>query len=276
MLYFKINNLNYSYDKEEILKNINLSYDSREFLSIIGANGAGKSTLLKLILGLLNSKKQIEFFNIQKNEIAYVPQQSLINTNFNARVLEIVLMGLVGQKIFGFYTKEDQKKALKTLKSIGMEEFWNKSFNELSGGQRQKVLIARALVYQCKLLILDEPTASVDSKSAVQIFEMLSALHSEGMGVITVCHDINLVLAYSDKIAHLNKELFLHNNDKKEKQKSTFLKHLYENHTHFCDVEMSLEHCLDCEEKNFCESKIINCPKNPTLSTIKNFRQNNA
>ncbi|ELV0376874.1 ATP-binding cassette domain-containing protein, partial [Campylobacter upsaliensis] len=64
MLYFKINNLNYSYDKEEILKNINLSYDSREFLSIIGANGAGKSTLLKLILGLLNSKKQIEFFNI--------------------------------------------------------------------------------------------------------------------------------------------------------------------------------------------------------------------
>ncbi|EAJ2424423.1 metal ABC transporter ATP-binding protein [Campylobacter upsaliensis] len=275
MLYFKINNLNYSYDKEEILKNINLSYDSREFLSIIGANGAGKSTLLKLILGLLNSKKQIEFFNIQKNEIAYVPQQSLINTNFNARVLEIVLMGLVGQKIFGFYTKEDQKKALKTLKSIGMEEFWNKSFNELSGGQRQKVLIARALIDRCKLLILDEPTASVDSKSAVQIFEMLSALHNEGIGVITVCHDINLVLAYSDKIAHLNKGLFLHQNDKRERQKSVFLKHLYENHTHFCDVEMSLEHCLQCEEKQNCESKILNYSKNITQN-ITNLRQNNA
>ena len=104
---------------------------------------------------------------------------------------------------------------------------------------------------------------------------MLNTLHNEGIGVITVCHDINLVLAYSDKIAHLNKELFLHQNDRKRRQKSVFLKHLYENHTHFCDVEMSFKHILQCEEKQNCESKILNYSKNITQN-ITNLRQNNA
>lgn len=251
MLFFQIRHLNYSYDKNLILKNIHLDYDSADFLSIIGPNGAGKSTLIKLILGLLDAKSHIRFFNLTRKDLAYVPQHTLANPNFSVRVLEVVLMGLVHKKIFGFYSKVDKKKALKALESVGMEDFWDRRLDSLSGGQRQRVFIARALVDTCKLLILDEPTASVDSKSAVQIFEMLSALHRGGMGIIVICHDINLVLSYSDKIAHLDGELFLHTNAK-EAQKSEFLKHLYENHAHFCEVEMSLKTCTSCENINLC------------------------
>ncbi|WP_321151351.1 ABC transporter ATP-binding protein, partial [Campylobacter jejuni] len=214
MLFFEISNLNYAYNNEIILKNINLSYDNKDFLSIIGPNGAGKSTLVKLILGLLKSKNEIHFKALQRKEIGYVPQHTLANPNFCPRVLEIVLMGLVSKKIFGFYGKKDKEKAMQALKSVGMEKFWNKTIDSLSGGQRQRVFIARALASECKMLILDEPTASVDNKSAIQIFELLSSLHQKGMGILLICHDINLVLAYSDKIAHLNKELFLHTNTK--------------------------------------------------------------
>lgn len=258
MLFFELSNLSYAYGDEIILKNINLSYDNEEFLSIIGPNGAGKSTLVKLILGLLKSKNEIHFKALQRKEIGYVPQHTLANPNFCPRVLEIVLMGLVGKKIFGFYSKKDKQKAMEALKSVGMEDFWDRSINSLSGGQRQRVFIARALVDECKMLILDEPTASVDNKGAIQIFELLSSLHQKGIGILLICHDINLVLAFSDKIAYLNKELFLHSNTK-EKQKGDFLKHLYEEHSHFCDVEMSLNACF-CDEENcdkVCEQESI-------------------
>lgn len=90
-------------------------------------------------------------------------------------------MGLVNKKIFGFYSKKDKNKALEALASVGMQDFWDRKINELSGGQKQRVFIARALVDECKMLILDEPTASVDSKSAIQIFELLSSLHEKGI-----------------------------------------------------------------------------------------------
>lgn len=257
MQFFRISNLSYAYKEEPVLQNINLNYDSKDFLSIIGPNGAGKSTLLKLILGLLENKKSIHFSNISKEEIGYVPQSAFINPNFPARVLEIVLMGLVGKKNFGFYSKKDKQKALEALDKVAMADFWERKITELSGGQRQRVLIARTLIDECKLLLLDEPTANVDTKNAVQIFELLQHLHKQGIGIITVCHDINIVLAYSDAIAYLDKELFLHSNPK-EKQKSEFLKHLYENHTHFCDVELSLNTCFceqTCENKELCEKE---------------------
>ncbi|MBM0636505.1 metal ABC transporter ATP-binding protein [Campylobacter sp. VicNov18] len=254
MLFFELSHLDYAYGNEIVLQNINLNYDNKDFLSIIGPNGAGKSTLIKLILGLLKSKHEIKFHALERKQIGYVPQHTLANPNFYPRVIEIVLMGLINKKIFGFYSKKDKEKAMQALQSVNMQDFWDKTIDSLSGGQRQRVFIARALASECKMLILDEPTASVDTKSAIQIFELLNSLHRDGMGILLVCHDINLVLAYSDKIAYLNKELFLHTNTK-EKDKSVFLKHLYENHSHFCDVEMSLNSCF-CDEKN-CDNKIL-------------------
>lgn len=280
MKVFQISNLNHAYDGEFVLKNIHLSYDNKDFLAIIGPNGAGKSTLIKLILGLLENKKHdIEFFGLEKKDIGYVPQYTLANPHFPARVLEVVLMGLISRKTFGFYTGEDKKKAMEALDKVGMGEFWDKRINELSGGQRQRIFIARALVDECKMLVLDEPTASVDSKGSVQIFELLSSLHQRGIGIVVVCHDINLVLAYSDKIAYLDRELFLHSNAK-EKQRGVFLKHLYENHSHFCAVEMSLNSCLneDCQDKEFCEKEFTRRQKTFFRSEIfgSNFRKEDA
>lgn len=238
MKILSINKLNFAYDSEFVLTNIKLDYDDRDFLAIIGPNGGGKSTLIKLLLGLIKNKS----VNLAlKNQfIGYVPQNVFLNENFPICTLELVLMGLLENKKMGFYTKKDKEKALNALEKVNLREFAQQKISTLSGGQRQKAYIARALLGECKLLILDEPTASLDSQSAVEIFDLLNTLHKSGVGVIVVCHDINLVLAYADKIAYLNKELVLHDNDK---QKSALIKHLSQTHQHFCAVEMSLEQC---------------------------------
>lgn len=241
MKLFEIKNLSFSYKEELVLKNIHLSYDSEDFLAIIGPNGGGKSTLIKLILGILEPKTPLCFL-ISKNKIGYVPQNPIPNPNFPLRVLEVVLMGRIHQKKFGFYSKKDKESALNALKKVGLQDLWDRSIQDLSGGQIQRVFIARALVSDCKLLILDEPTASVDSKMSIQIFELLKELHNQGIGIILICHNINLILAYANKIAYLDKELTLHTNPQ-EKQKSHLLKHLLSEHNHFCDVELSLNLC---------------------------------
>lgn len=233
-----IKNLNFAYNNEPVLENINLDYDDKDFLAIIGPNGGGKSTLVKLILGLIKDKSVN--LELEKQAIGYVPQNAFVNENFPICTLELVLMGLLENKQFGFYNRKDKEKAFKALEKVNLCEFADKKISTLSGGQRQKAYIARALLGKCKLLILDEPTASLDSQSAVEIFELLNVLHKSGVGIIVVCHDINLVLAYADKIAYLNKELVLHSNDK---QKSALIKHLSQSHQHFCAVEMSLERC---------------------------------
>ncbi|TQR29198.1 metal ABC transporter ATP-binding protein [Campylobacter sp. MIT 99-7217] len=245
MKLFELKNLSFAYDKEPVLENINLSYDDQDFLAIMGPNGGGKTTLIKLILGLISSKNDIKKY-IDTQLISYVPQTTQANENFPIRVLELVLMGLVNQKFFHFYDKKDKIKALETLDKVGIKDLWDKKLNDLSGGQRQRVFIARALMSKCKLLILDEPTASVDAKTSVQIFELLNTLHEESIGIITICHDINIVLAYANKIAYLNKELFLHDNTA---QNTKFIKHLYENHQHFCGVEMSLKTCFCIQDE---------------------------
>lgn len=240
MQLFHVSHLNYRYGSEEILHDINLAYHHTDFLGIIGPNGGGKSTLIKIILSLLPTKNAVFLDNIQKKDMGYVPQNTLANPNFPIRVLDVVLMGLIHQKTWGFYTKKDRQKALEILQKVGMQEYYDKRIDALSGGQRQRVFIARALVSKSSLLLLDEPTASLDSKSAIQIYELLNTLHNEGVGIITICHDINLVLAYCNKIAYLNKQLFLHENTK-EQSKTDFLKHLENHHHHFCSVEMSLK-----------------------------------
>ena len=247
----KIRNLNFSYDKQVVLEDINLDYSSDEFLAIIGPNGGGKSTLLKLILGLLKPQSgEIKLFGKEPSEVSkfigYVPQNFLSNQSFPMMVLEVVLMGLIDKKIFGFYSKDEKALALSALEKVGMREFANARIGELSGGQRQRVYIARALCANAKVLILDEPTASIDTKGQAEIYEILKGINTNGVGVVLVSHDLNIVLNYATKIAYVSKNLHIHKTHE-NLAKREFIEHLARTHSHFCDVEIALGEC-GCEK----------------------------
>ena len=247
----KIRNLNFSYDRQVVLEDINLDYSSDEFLAIIGPNGGGKSTLLKLILGLLKPQSgEIKLFGKEPSDVSkfigYVPQNFLSNQSFPMMVLEVVLMGLIDKKIFGFYSKDEKALALSALEKVGMSEFANARIGELSGGQRQRVYIARALCANAKVLILDEPTASIDTKGQAEIYEILKGINANGVGVVLVSHDLNIVLNYATKIAYVSKNLHIHKTHE-NLAKREFIEHLARTHSHFCDVEIALGEC-GCEK----------------------------
>ena len=236
-----IDNLTFSYDKTPVLEHLFLEYSSKDFLAIIGPNGGGKSTLLKLMLGLLEPKEgSITIFGKMPKEaserIAYVPQNTNVNHSFPVTVMDVVLMGCLGHKWFGFYSKEDRHKAIAALKRVGMYEHKNERIGELSGGQRQRVFIARALCGQAELLMMDEPTASIDTEGQVQIFDLLKSLNKD-KGVIVISHDINVVLGYATKIAHVNKHLYMHDAPELATQKA-ILKTINETQGHICPVEL--------------------------------------
>lgn len=199
--------LSFSYGEREVLSHIHLDYISSQFLGIIGNNGGGKSTLLKLILGLINDPTHSINKRIYPSKIGYVPQHITNNPNFPIRVFDLVLMGRT--KPFGLYTKEDRQITQNILEMLEITHLSNSNFNSLSGGQKQKALIARALCGDSQVLILDEPTAHIDTHSTLEIFELLSKLHRKGKGIIVVCHDLELLLSHATHIAHLQTKLSL-------------------------------------------------------------------
>ncbi len=231
MSIIEIKNLSFSYEKQKILENISLTVDEKDFLAIIGPNGGGKSTLLKLILGI-NSVQQgsIKTFGErpQKNlsKIGYVPQNTNVNTDFPIKVIEVVMMGHIGTKrpLFG-YAKEEIMCAMGALAQVGMEKFAKKKIGDLSGGQRQRVMIARALCAHPQILILDEPTSSIDVDGQKQIYELLELLNKT-ITIIVVSHDISVILEFANKVVHINKRLTQHSFTKQEKS------------SHFCEVEL--------------------------------------
>jgi len=231
----EIENLTFNYDSVNVLENINLSLNEKDFLAIIGPNGGGKSTLLKLILGILQIKNGKITINGQSPSqqlfhIGYVPQNTNINTSFPIKVIEIVLMGHINEKkpLFG-YGKDEITCAMGALAQVGMQEFANAKIGSLSGGQRQRVMIARALCNNPSLLLLDEPTASIDVDGQKQIYELLKELNRY-MTIVVVSHDISVTLNYANKVAYINKFLTLHNNISRFSTTPQ--------NGHFCEVEL--------------------------------------
>ncbi len=250
----EIKNLSFSYEKEPVLEDINLTVEERDFLAIIGPNGGGKSTLLKLILGI-NTLKQgtIRVLGTKPKEslrnIGYVPQNTNVNTDFPIKVIEVVMMGHVDGKrpLFG-YGKDEIACAMGALAQVGMADFAQTKIGSLSGGQRQRVMIARALCAHPQILILDEPTSSIDITGQREIYELLKVLNAD-MTIIVVSHDISVILEYANKVAHINKTLSYH--DISDRQ-STF--HTHGSDGHFCEIELlemlGAEHCDTCAKEN--------------------------
>ena len=226
-----ISNLYYKYHKTDVLENINLSIKDDDFLAIIGPNGGGKSTLLKLILGLLTPITGKIDKKLKNSLIGYVPQNTNLNIDFPITALEIVLMGHIVSKkrIFG-YSKEDIACAMDSLKKVSMEKFANSKIGDLSGGQRQRVFIARALCSNPKIMLLDEPTASIDVKGQREIYELLKELN-KFICIVVVSHDISVLLNYAKNVAHINKNLVYHSLENIQKNLDTQNEHL-------CEVEL--------------------------------------
>ena len=203
------------YNGIPVLEGINLVIEEHDFLGIIGPNGGGKSTLLRVILGLvIPYRGRVTVFGKPprkgRDKIGYVPQHNLFDPSFPISVLEVVLMGRntkVG--LFRRYRKEDILEAEKALDTVGMLEHRFQPIGELSGGQQQRVFIARALVRDPQLLLLDEPTASVDPVTQTEFYDLLDGL-TRRMAIVLVSHDVSAVSVHVDKIACLNGQLFYH------------------------------------------------------------------
>ena len=206
----KFDDLFFTYGEVSVLENISLEIAEGCFLSIIGPNGGGKTTFLKLVMGLLKpTRGHIHIngsstHNVRKM-IGYVPQTKGFDRDFPLTVLELVLMGLLSKlNIWGQFSAKHRNRALEAIDLVGLSEFANHPFGKLSGGQAQRALIARALVDNPKILLLDEPTANVDPAAEEQIYELIRGLKGSTT-ILMVTHDLPGMIKDSDGVLIMQK-----------------------------------------------------------------------
>jgi zinc transport system ATP-binding protein len=238
----KVSNLGFKYPGqiEMTLRNINFSLRNGEALGVMGPNGGGKTTLMKILSGVLKSSEgELIFFNqdvtdlknFPREQISYIPQTSGINLSLPLSAYEYLFYA---GKALGI--KELDAKINTYAKQVGISEKLNYFFKDMSGGEKQRVLIAKALLNNPRLIILDEPTKGLDSLGQDQLLFILKKIREENQtAVIIVDHNINQVIRFCDKIICLNKTSHWHDN------KELLTKNILENIYH-CELEHLLIH----------------------------------
>lgn len=212
MTVISVENLYFSYAVGDVLKDISFVVNQGEFVGLFGPNGGGKTTLLALLMGFLKpSRGQVKIFNKHpsqaRSHIGWVPQTFHFDRHFPISVQEVVLGGRLNHlSWYGAFSKADYEASLTSLKKVGMESFVDAPFSILSGGQAQRVLIARALASHPALLLLDEPTASVDYAAQAEIYRLLKSLKGE-ITVVMVTHDLQAAVAHVDRVFCVQKTL---------------------------------------------------------------------
>ena len=209
-----IDKVSFSYNGNVILHDVNLTIFKFDSMCVVGPNGGGKSTLIKLILGLLQPDKgKVCLLGASpentRSQVGYVPQYAQYDPLFPVTVLDVALMGRLGNFGWGRYSKEDKDSAMNALAEMEMSDLAKTRFSELSGGQQQRVLIARALVSAVKLLILDEPTSNVDAHVEVSLMEVLEKIN-ERMAVILVTHDLGFASQFFQSVVCVNHSVHIH------------------------------------------------------------------
>ena len=204
----EIKNLTVAYGENIALEDLNLNIEVGSLMALVGPNGAGKSTLIKTILKFL---KQITGeIKINAKTLAYVPQRNSVDWDFPTTLFDVVEMGCYGRVgLFKRVSKEEKQKVLKAIEQVGMLEFKDRQISELSGGQQQRAFIARALVQEADIYLMDEPFQGVDSTTEKSIVEILKQLKTEGKTIIVVHHDLQTVPTYFESVALINKAVIV-------------------------------------------------------------------
>jgi len=208
----EIENLHFSYKKNSVLQGVDFTMYEGEVVSLLGPNGCGKSTLIRLILGLLEGKGEIKLHgkNLKRyshkeiaQHIAYIPQYH--NVPFNYSVLDMVLMGRISKLgLFGSPSLHDVQKAKESLARVGIEHLSHRPFGQLSGGQKQLVLLARALAQEVNFFIMDEPVNGLDYGNQIRLLELIVSLSSEGYTFLKTTHYPDHALLVSSCVVVLN------------------------------------------------------------------------
>ena len=202
----EIKNLTVAYGENIALEDFNLDVEIGSLMALVGPNGAGKSTLIKTILKFL---KQITGeIKINGKTLAYVPQRNSVDWDFPTTLFDVVEMGCYGRVgLFKRVSKEEKQKVLKAIEQVGMLDFKDRQISELSGGQQQRAFIARALVQEADIYLMDEPFQGVDSTTEKSIVDILKKLKSEGKTLIVVHHDLQTVPTYFETVTFINKNV---------------------------------------------------------------------
>ncbi len=203
-----VKNLSVKYNNHDVISNLNFQLNSGDFLCVVGPNGSGKTTLLKTLLGEIKptSGKIIFDKSIKSNFIGYMPQENRIDRNFPATAYEIISTGTLNRGLF--INKNSTEIIQSNIKLLGIEKIVKQSFSELSGGQRQKVLLARALCATRQLLILDEASNNLDYSSKISFYKTLKNLNSkQNLTIIMVTHDLDHQNLLGNKILSLDHDV---------------------------------------------------------------------
>ncbi len=216
--------LSFSYASQPVLERVDLQVDSGEFIGIVGPNAGGKTTLLKLMLGILKPQQgKLQVLGSSprraRYRIGYVPQYPAFSRDFPITVSQLVLMGRLGHNNHnrgwlghlwpGGYHDADHdavRVALQEVEALNLQE---RQIGSLSGGQLQRVLLARALVSEPEILMLDEPTANIDQRLENELFDLLKTLNDR-MTIMVVSHDIGFISSYVSRVACINRTLICH------------------------------------------------------------------
>jgi len=211
MLEFK--NVTYKIDNKNILNDVSFNVQKKDFISIIGPNGAGKTTILELIMKMINKTegqivlngKEIENYTRKElaKKISYVPQ--VLNTDSEFSVKDVILMGRIPYiKILEDYNLNDCEIANNAMRRTNIFDLKDRNIETLSGGELQRVFIARALAQETEIMVLDEPISNLDIYQQLEIMNLLKTLNNDGISIIAVLHDMSMALKYSNKAILLN------------------------------------------------------------------------
>lgn len=211
----RMRNITVAFDGQIILNGINLSVKPNDYIGVIGPNGGGKTTLLRTILGLVRPLSgEISIMGQPpergRKSIGYVPQHAVFDRAFPIDVWDTVMMGrLPKSSPFRRFSEEDSRNAEQALKKVGLTGLEARQIGTLSGGERQRTYIARALATDPKVLLLDEPTASIDIEMEEGFYNLLNEIR-KSIAIVLVSHDISVISVHVDKIACLNRDMYMH------------------------------------------------------------------